>query len=104
MFYIGLYRQKHEKVYSENCMARALIFGMLHDLNDLYQDCSNWPHPRCHQGHGQLSTDFYMQALNKTQVSHLGPLGPLVVLKFSRSPYFGNRIYPKDRLFALKFF
>ena len=32
----------------------------------------------CHQGHGQLSTDTNMLALNKTQVSDLGPLGPFV--------------------------
>ena len=44
-----------------------------------------WPCPRCHQGHGQLSTDTYMQALNKTQVSDLGPLGPLVQYYFRHS-------------------
>ena len=32
----------------------------------------------CHQGHGQLSTDTNMLALNKTQVSDLGTLGPFV--------------------------
>ena len=52
---------------------------------DLYQVCSNyapgakWLRPRCHQGHGQFSTDTYMSAFNKTLVSDLGPLGPLVL-------------------------
>ena len=32
----------------------------------------------CHQGHGQLSTDANMLALNKMQVSDLGTLGPFV--------------------------
>ena len=73
MFYIGLYREnvkkssplpklfkwlilgKCEKIFlSETTMPRALIFGMKHYLEDLYQVCSNYipgaknappPHP-----------------------------------------------------------
>ena len=41
MFYIGLYREKHEKIFSETTRHRALIFGMWHHLVDLYQVCSN---------------------------------------------------------------
>ena len=51
---------------------------------DLYQVYSNYAPgakmaPRHgSQGHGQLSTDTYMKALNKTEVSAVGPLGLLV--------------------------
>ena len=38
MFYIGLYREKHEQIFlSETIRPRALIFGMKHSLVDLYQ-------------------------------------------------------------------
>ena len=37
-----------------------------------------WTFFFCHQGHGQLSTDTIMLALNKTQVSDLGTLGRFV--------------------------
>ena len=33
---------KHEKLLSETTRPRALIFGMLHHLVDLYQVCSNY--------------------------------------------------------------
>ena len=37
MFYIGLYREQHEKIIlSEATRPRALIFGMLYHLVDLY--------------------------------------------------------------------
>ena len=43
MFYIGLYRGKHEKIFlSETIRLRALIFGMQHHLVDLYKVCSNY--------------------------------------------------------------
>ena len=43
MFYIGLYREQHEKIFlSETTKPRALIFGMQHHLVDLYQVCSNY--------------------------------------------------------------
>ena len=43
MFYIGLYREKHEKIFlSETTRFRALIFGMLHHLVDFYQVCPNY--------------------------------------------------------------
>ena len=45
MFYVGLYREKHEKIFlSETTMLRALIFGtcMKHHLVNLYQVCSNY--------------------------------------------------------------
>ena len=43
MFYIGLYRGKHGKIFfSETIMPRALIFGMLYDLVDLCQVCPNY--------------------------------------------------------------
>ena len=36
MFYIGLYREKHENIFlSETIRPRALIFGMKHHLVDL---------------------------------------------------------------------
>ena len=42
MFYIGLYREKHEKIFlSETRKPRLLIFVMWHHLMDLYQVCSN---------------------------------------------------------------
>ena len=38
MFYIGLYKEKHETIFlSETTMPRALIFGMKHHLENLYQ-------------------------------------------------------------------
>ena len=53
-----------------------MIFGMYHYLVDIYQVCSKFAPgaksglgPRCHQGHGQLSTDTYMLALNRTRGS-----------------------------------
>ena len=43
MFYIGLYREKHETIFlSETKMPRALIFGMKHHLVNLYKGCSNY--------------------------------------------------------------
>ena len=43
MFYIGLYREKHGKVFwSETTRPRALIFGMKHHLVDLYRVCPNY--------------------------------------------------------------
>ena len=42
MFYTGLYREKHEEILLyETIGLRALIFGMWHDLLDLYKVCSN---------------------------------------------------------------
>ena len=42
MFYIGLYREKHEKIFwSETTRLRAWTFGILYYLVDLYQVCSN---------------------------------------------------------------
>ena len=44
MFYIGLYREKHEKIFlSETIRPRALIFDMRHHLIDFYGVCSNYP-------------------------------------------------------------
>ena len=38
MFYIGLYRENHEIIFlSETTRHRALIFGMLYPLVNLYQ-------------------------------------------------------------------
>ena len=42
MFNLGLYRETHEKFFSEIIRPRALIFGMQHQLVDLYQVCSNY--------------------------------------------------------------
>ena len=42
MFYIGLYREKHEIILSETTRPRALIFSMKHHLVNLYQVCSNY--------------------------------------------------------------
>ena len=43
MFYIGLYREQHEKIFlSETTRPRALIFGMQYHVVDLYQVCSNY--------------------------------------------------------------
>ena len=42
MFYIGLYREKHEKIFlSGTTNHLALIFFMKHHLVDLYHVCSN---------------------------------------------------------------
>ena len=47
MFYIGLYREKHEKIYlSETIRPRACLniwYVVNGDLVDLYQVCSNYP-------------------------------------------------------------
>ena len=43
MLYIGLNREKHEKIFlSETTRSRALIFGMKHHQMNLYQVCSNY--------------------------------------------------------------
>ena len=43
MFYIGLYREKHEKIFlSKTTWPGALIFGMKHHLMNLYQVCLNY--------------------------------------------------------------
>ena len=44
MFYIGLYREKHGKIFlSETIRLRALIFGhILASTSGLYQVCSNY--------------------------------------------------------------
>ena len=43
MFYIGLYREKNEaKISSETTRPRAFMFGMYHNLEDLYQVCSTY--------------------------------------------------------------
>ena len=43
MLYIGLFREKHEKIFlSETTRPRALIFGMKHHLVDLQKVCSNY--------------------------------------------------------------
>ena len=43
MFYIGLYRGKHEQIFlSKTTWYRARIFGMKHYLIDLDQVCSNY--------------------------------------------------------------
>ena len=43
MFYLGLYREKHEKIFlSETTMPRALIFGREHNLANLYQVTANY--------------------------------------------------------------
>ena len=43
MFYIGLYRSKHERFFlSETIFHSALIFGIKHYLVDLYKVCSNY--------------------------------------------------------------
>ena len=42
MFYIGLYREQHKKIFfSETTRPGALIFGMWYHLVDPYQVCSN---------------------------------------------------------------
>ena len=43
MFHIGLYREKHERIFlSKTTRSRALIFGMLYHLVNLFQVCSNY--------------------------------------------------------------
>ena len=43
MFYTGLYREKHEKIFlSKTTRPSALIFNMKHHLVNLYQVCSNF--------------------------------------------------------------
>ena len=54
------------------------------DINSSNLSCSNYAPgtkmalARCRQATWSASTDTYMLALNKFQVSDLGPLGPLV--------------------------
>ena len=67
IFYIGLYREIHQKIFlSETIRLRALIFGLWHHLVDLYQVFSNYAlgvkMAPCKglAGHGQLSTDTYV--------------------------------------------
>ena len=40
--YIGLYREKHEKILSKTTRPRAMIFGMMDHLVNLYQVCWNY--------------------------------------------------------------
>ena len=50
MLYIGLNREKHEKIFlSETIRPRALIFGMMHYLVVFYQVCLNYT-PRVENG------------------------------------------------------
>ena len=42
MLYIDLYREEHEKIFSETTRPRALIFSMMHQLVDFYQVCSKY--------------------------------------------------------------
>ena len=43
MFYLGLYREQHEKIFlSETTMPGALIFSMWYQPVDLCQVCSNY--------------------------------------------------------------
>ena len=43
MFNIGLYSEKHEKIFlSETIRPRVLIFGISFHLVDLYQVCSEY--------------------------------------------------------------
>ena len=76
MFYIGLYRKNIRK----NLLVWNHVAWPSKPLHSLFKLCPcghSWPHPKCPQGHGQLSTDTFMYALNKTPVSFLGRLGPL---------------------------
>ena len=73
MFYIGLYREKHETIFSsETTRPRAFIFDMKHHLVNFYQVCSNYipgakklPRPRGHM----LCIDFYSERHGKTFLS-----------------------------------
>ena len=43
MIYIGLYREKHDKIFlSKTTKLEALIFGIKHHHVNLYQVCSNY--------------------------------------------------------------
>ena len=42
MFYIGLYREKHEKILFKTTRPRALISDVKHHLVNLSQVCSNY--------------------------------------------------------------
>ena len=55
MFYIGLYRSKHERFFlSETIFYSALIFGIKH-LVDLYKVCSNYsPGPKMSSSWGHM--------------------------------------------------
>ena len=66
IFYIGLYREKHRKIFlSETIRLRALIFGFASPsgpLPSLFKLCprAKMASRQGRQGHGQLSTDTYM--------------------------------------------
>ena len=72
MFYIYLYKEKHE---TSSCLKpyglELCYFGMLHHLVDLYQVLPNYalgdklPCAMCRQERGQLSTDPLCMLLTK---------------------------------------
>ena len=88
--YIG---KNMEKIFlSETIRPRALIFGMQHDLVDLYQVCSNYTPlgpkltpPQVSPGTWPAFNRYLYVSLKKTQGSNLGPLGPLVTVICERS-------------------
>ena len=58
MFYIGLYRVQHEKIFlSETTRPRALSFCMKYHLVNLYQFCSNYS-PGAKNGPASGVTEF----------------------------------------------
>ena len=77
MLYTGLYKENHEKIFmSLNHKAYSLdiwyVASPSKPLPSLFKLCHRgpkWPRARSRQGHGQLSTDTYMYALNNNQVS-----------------------------------
>ena len=77
MFYIGLYREKHEKIFlSKTIWPTALVFGMWHQLVDLYQVCSNYAQEEKNgpsTGSHVLHTLIYGRNVNKS--SRLKPQG-----------------------------
>ena len=92
MFYIGLKKEKHDKIFlSETIRLRAMIFGMYADLVDLYSVCSNYapgakfsPTPGVTRDMGSFQQIHLYVNVNKTQVRDLGQLCPLYLMRYLR--------------------
>ena len=75
MFYIGLHRENVKKIFlSGTTRSKALIFGMWHQLLNLYQVCSNYdpgakngPSPGSHVLHGLIYRNMKKSSYMKPQ-------------------------------------
>ena len=71
MFYIGFYRENHEKIFlSETARPKVLIFSMKHHLVNVYQVCSNNT-PGAKKWIGLQGHMFYIDLKNMKKISSL---------------------------------